>query len=106
MLSRPPDGPASPMGRHGSFTLPPPFLPPPRPPAFPAVPSAVPSAAATAAATASHLVFDSFYFQSQGGAVLHGLVDGDVVSGPLWDGNLEVLDSATAIVHGNFYARH
>jgi hypothetical protein len=49
-------------------------------------------------------MFDSFYFQSQGGAVLHGLVDGDVVYGPLWDGNLEVLDSATALVHGNFYA--
>lgn len=36
--------------------------------------------------------------------MLHALVDGDVVYGPLWDGNLEVLDSATAVVLGNFYA--
>jgi hypothetical protein len=84
--------PASPMGRHGAFTLPPPFLPLPV------------HAAAAAAAANSRIVFDSFFFQSRGGAVLHALVDGDVVYGPLWDGNLEVLDSATAVVLGNFYA--
>lgn len=87
--------PASPKGRHWAFTLPPPFLPPP---------SRKGGVASGSALAPSRIIFDSFYFQSQGGAVLHGLVDGDVVHGPLLDGNLEVLDSATAVVHANFYA--
>ena len=84
--------PASPAQRHAAFTLPPPFSPPPA------------AARGARAPASSHVVFDSFYFQSAGGAVLHKLVDGDVVRGPLWDGNLEVLDSATATVLGSFYA--
>ena len=91
VASRTPAVPASPVQRHSAFTLPPPFVPPP-------------VTVGGAAGGASRIVFDSFYFQSAGGAVLNKLVDGDVVSGPLWDGNLEVLDSATATVHGSFYA--
>jgi hypothetical protein len=93
VVSRSASVPASPTGRHGAFTLPAPFL--------------LPHGSATStgsSAVNSTIVFDSFYFQSAGGAVLSGLVEGDVVHGSLWDGNLEVLDSATAIVHGTFYA--
>ena len=79
--------PASPVGRHGAFALP-----------------GGGAGGSGGQQANSTIVLDSFYFQSAGGAVLSGLVEGDVVRGPLWDGNLEVLDSATAIVLGGFYA--
>lgn len=73
--------PASPVGRHGALIL------------------------APAAGSGRILLrFDSFYFQSSGGAVLNALAAGDVVFGPLMDGNLEVMDSEAAVVLGSFYA--
>ncbi len=55
-------------------------------------------------AAAVSLVLESVYFSSRGGAVLNALRGGDTVRGELFDGNLEVLDSADAIVLGGFYA--
>ena len=62
VASRTPSVPASPVQRHAAFTLPPPFAPPP--PLQAAAPAPAP-----AAAPAVTVVFDSFYFQSAGGAM-------------------------------------
>lgn len=48
--------------------------------------------------------FDALYFQSNGGAVVSGLQAGDVLFGPLWDGNLLVVDSSDAVVLPSFYS--
>ena len=79
--------PASPVGRHGALTL-------------------APAAGTGSAGQGGSILlrFDSFYFQSSGGAVLNALAAGDVVYGPLMDGNLEVLDSGAGVVLGSFYA--
>jgi hypothetical protein len=90
VASRTASVPASPVGRHGAFVL----------------PSGLGGAGRSSREEGSGsntILFDSFYFSSAGGAVLNALAEGDVVSGPLWDGNLEVLDSATATVHASFY---
>ena len=77
--------PASPVGRHGALTL-------------------APATGSAGQGGRILLRFDSFYFQSSGGAVLNALAAGDVVFGPLMDGNLEVMDSEAAVVLGSFYA--
>jgi hypothetical protein len=82
IVSRTATVPASPTGRHPEFNLP---------------GGGDPTAPVS-------LTLDSFYFSSAGGAILNALAAGDVVRGPLWDGNLEVLDSAAATVLGGFYA--
>lgn len=44
----------------------------------------------------------SAYFQSSGGLVILGLNEGDMVTGSLWDGNMEILDSDHAVVVAGF----
>jgi len=45
---------------------------------------------------------DSVFWGGVGGAVMNGLGSGDVVKGPLWDGDLEVFDSDSAVVLASF----
>ena len=49
------------------------------------------------------LKLDSLYFSSQGGAVVNALAAGDVMFGPLWDGNLAIYDSDDAVVLPSFF---
>jgi len=83
-LSRPATVPPFPAGqvprpRHGVVTLP----------------------GGGAQAPRIQLVGDSFYFQSAG-AALNGLEAGDIVKGPLFNGDLEIWDSDAAIVLPSF----
>lgn len=50
------------------------------------------------------LRLDALYFQSAGGAIVCGLKAGDVLHGPLWDGNLVIQDSSDAIVMPSFFS--
>jgi hypothetical protein len=91
LVGRDPKVPASPSGRHAAMTLPP-----------AAVPLVLhPTTTTTASATVA-VVIDSVFWGGVGGAVLNGLGSGDVVKGPLWDGDLEVFDSDSAVVLASF----
>jgi hypothetical protein len=47
------------------------------------------------------LQLDSLYFMGTAGAVIYGLQEGDVVTGDMWDGHVEVVDSDRALVMPN-----
>lgn len=44
----------------------------------------------------------SAYFQSAGGLLILGLSEGDMITGSLWDGNAEIVDSDRAVVLAAF----
>lgn len=46
---------------------------------------------------------DNFYWYSGGGAVFNGLEAGDVVRGPMWNGDAEFWDSDAAVVLPSFF---
>jgi len=50
------------------------------------------------------LRLDALYFSSAGGTVLNALKDGDVLFGPLWDGNLVIFDSDGATIVPSFFS--